>query len=338
MNQQTFHPYIPLSPGAGKAFDNDAKCMRRFEAYPNSMQTHKYMPGPHEPQPGDPKPKDNFVACTGAKTRHLLNFTMPNKQLKSINSDGSENFKTSFATLSIGGNDIGFSKILRGCLLTLKSHCDESLANATNELYCGSFFAKYNNVLTEMIEKRFHLTPDADFAYRTWVYQTSYSQFFEEDTTQCNKASFLPFGPYATQELRKKLNRLTQSLNYVLQYWIDMRNVHWTLDKSMWGDKYFTAIDWVNVDWVYTGHRFCREGVNEPNYKDPDTWFYYLPIPRALDGNCSEVEVGEAIEKFTWEPDEPGEYTWNLDDPSSLGDLGDKVNWVRTFHPNYTMT
>ncbi len=142
---------------------------------------------------------------------------------------------------------------------------------------------------------------------RTALYQTGYPQFFDSFTTQCNTITLMYglIGPKLVQERRRNLNRLTHEVNYVLQYWMDNINVHHTTQK-FWDTRYSTALDWVDQDLMYTNHRFCRQGINEPDRGNPDTWFFHLRIPRPADSvsaenNNTAAAIVEFNRIFTWE-------------------------------------
>jgi lysophospholipase L1-like esterase len=61
----------------------------------------------------------SFTACSGAKTGDVLS-----KQLGPLSAS------TNYVTISIGGNDAGFSSVLTQCLLPWPFSCDSDIANA----------------------------------------------------------------------------------------------------------------------------------------------------------------------------------------------------------------
>ncbi|KAL2036528.1 hypothetical protein N7G274_010713 [Stereocaulon virgatum] len=76
--------------------------------------------------------------------------------------------------------------------------------------------------------------------------------------------------------------------------------------------RYFTALDWLDTDILYTYHRFFRKNVIEPNRKDPNTWFFHLRIPGLVEetgaennntgmGNVTVAGIAESNCTFTWE-------------------------------------
>lgn len=60
-----------------------------------------------------------FAACSGARTADVLSGQL-----------GSLNAATSFVTITIGGNDAGFSNVIETCDLASDSSCDNAIANA----------------------------------------------------------------------------------------------------------------------------------------------------------------------------------------------------------------
>ncbi|KAF2265191.1 hypothetical protein CC78DRAFT_567765 [Lojkania enalia] len=282
-------------PGAGESFDGDwdHECMRGTMAYPNQMQNDDIMKGPNGR--GDPKPEFDFVACTGAQTYDLLDMEKEDNQLKKIDAD-----QTTFATLSITGNDVRFSEILKACVFGLAGKCDKKLKQAEDIMFNSTLWTQYNKVLNETLLNRFKIPKDDP---HTLVYQQGYIQFFNDTTDQCDNAKFRRGGPKLTKELRKTMNTLTHKLNYVVQYWMDLRNVEWTSEN---GPFWSTYVDWVDVDWKYNNHRFCRQGVDEPDQENEDTWFFHLPWPISFDDD-DDPKIVDSLSNFTWTPGVPSE-------------------------------
>ena len=311
-------------PGAGDPYGQDVGCMRGENAYPPQMQRDRNMPGPSNP--GKPsKPRWDFKACTGDKTQNLTDVNNPNYQLGAVSES------TSFLTLSIGGNDVSFSKILKRCVYGLNANlgsCDDFIANARKKMYSKQLYDNYNNVLNSALEKLNYEQRDSS-AKRTVLYQTGYPQFFDSFTTQCDSVTFMWgfIGPKMTRELRREMNRLTHELNYVLQYWMDNINVHHTTQAD-WDTRYSTALDWADQDLVYKDHRFCRQGVLEPSRGNPDTWFFHLRLPATADssnaggnGTGAQNNTNAALAQFE------NTFTWE-------GQSATRPTWVtKTFHP-----
>lgn len=115
-----------------------------------------------------------------------------------------------------------------------------------------------------------------------------------------------------TEEQRERLNMVGQELNSALATWIDEANYIYTdfIDRQKQAPK-TSMIKFANQDFRYNGHRMlnrprtfqvttmrgvfgfvpaamyasqlltivtgmCREGVEEPDLDDEDTWFFHL--------------------------------------------------------------
>ncbi|KAF2653161.1 hypothetical protein K491DRAFT_680761 [Lophiostoma macrostomum CBS 122681] len=337
-------------PGAGNEYDpggGSGKCMRRHLAYAPILQADENMLGPNGPR--NQKPTFTFAACTGDTTKDLLDFSDPNaNQLQKIRSG-----ETTFATLSIGGNDILFADILAVCVYgkTLKNvgrTCGKELEKAGAILFGRDFHGRYMQMLDYVITEKFKWQEPNEASV---LYQTGYIQFFDDFTTYCDSHDFLGLNPQApkmTQDRRRTLNLIVHQLNEVLQYWIDLHNNPRTkyINRDGQMRRYVTPIHFVNIDWRYNDHRFCREGVKEPDRKTEDTWFFHapkVPVPKAQQNN--ETWINETVELWplTWEPGRPGQPGLDLNanpdeelppfDPNNITHLLAKESIVRTFHP-----
>ena len=221
--------------------------------------------------------------------------------------------------ISMAGNDVRFSSVLKACVykLPFAGKCQDRLDQAEEIMYNSTLWTQYNSVVTEVIN-RFNPTWPVD---HTLVYQQGYLQFFDETTDQCDGAQFRRYGPYITKDLRKTLNVLTHQLNYVIQYWMDLRNVGWTTRQPL-GTHLLTALDWVDTDWRINNHRFCRPDVREPS-NDDNTWFFHLPRP--IRSGMDENEAYDFLDR-SWSPE--------LDPSPTNVSPGALPIWVmKTFHP-----
>jgi lysophospholipase L1-like esterase len=94
--------------GAG-SYDLDSNCQRSSNAYPAKWAAS------HSPA------SFNFAACSGATTADVLN-----NQLGGLNSS------TSLVSITIGGNDAGFSSVMQTCVIGSDSSCVNAVNNAKN--------------------------------------------------------------------------------------------------------------------------------------------------------------------------------------------------------------
>jgi hypothetical protein len=266
----------------------------------------------------------------------MMDSTNPNFQAGAVGP------ATEFVTLSIGSTEIDLAKILQTCVYGLASggpNCTTALQNARNMLYSPIFFNNTRNLFSEILGR---MDWNDRPRKRTAIYVTGYPQFFDVNPgispDQCDGVSFRPpwiaGGPKISKELRVVVNELTHELNYMLQLYIGMMNAQWSDSGHGVNSMFANAIDFADVDVLYTNHRFCRDGANnnpiiEPATKDTSVWFYHLGAPeRALAGftpNSNDVNTrttAQQVEQF-----------WNMTAAPGTS-VSTIPNWVlRTFLP-----
>lgn len=85
------------------------------------------------------------ISCSGAETRHLFGATAEDKQYETPQlQQGYLDANTTLVTLSIGGNDVGFSPVLQSCVAAYM----ETMATATNFFCDGEKPAVYAKLKT----------------------------------------------------------------------------------------------------------------------------------------------------------------------------------------------
>jgi lysophospholipase L1-like esterase len=98
------------SSGTGtRSYTLDSTCQRSIYAYPYLVAQAR------------PNTNLTFVACSGAQTADVMN-----NQVSSVNSS------TNIVTITIGGNDAGFSSVVTQCALPWPWSCDSNITNARN--------------------------------------------------------------------------------------------------------------------------------------------------------------------------------------------------------------
>jgi lysophospholipase L1-like esterase len=98
------------SSGTGtRSYTLDSTCQRSIYAYPYLVAQAR------------PNTTLSFAACSGAKTGDVLS-----KQISSVTSD------SRFVSITIGGNDAGFSSVITQCALPWPWSCDSNITNAQN--------------------------------------------------------------------------------------------------------------------------------------------------------------------------------------------------------------
>jgi lysophospholipase L1-like esterase len=108
------------SSGVGtNSYTLNSSCLRGVYAYPYLISQQR------------PNTSLNFVACSGATTTSLMS-----SQISAVNSS------TNVVTVTIGGNDVGFSSLILQCTL---GSCNTALNNTRNALP-GSLNSKLDTV------------------------------------------------------------------------------------------------------------------------------------------------------------------------------------------------
>jgi lysophospholipase L1-like esterase len=98
------------SSGTGtRSYTLDSTCQRSIYAYPYLVAQAR------------PNTTLSFAACSGAKTGDVLS-----KQISSVTTDAR------FVSITIGGNDAGFSSVITQCALPWPWTCDSNITNAQN--------------------------------------------------------------------------------------------------------------------------------------------------------------------------------------------------------------
>jgi len=253
------------------------------------------------PEPSSPSPFQ-WLSCTGSTTADLL--SNPNSKIKSLSSSSSSSlsqidaftlspFLPAFATLSIGGNDLGFFDVMNACIFRFYSFysggCDAALAASDAAIRSLEFETRLTLVLIEVLDKvRWELRPDF------FITVTGYARFFDAETEGCDDVSLgvwwsgdgvVRHGPKLKRETRRRMNRLVEEVNAKLRRTVEGVNRRFGFGPGFGdggGNGGRERVVFVDFDDVFEGHRFCEQGVEEPDYKREDTWFF---LPGGLDGN-----------------------------------------------------
>ncbi|MFE9598398.1 SGNH/GDSL hydrolase family protein [Streptomyces hokutonensis] len=189
-------PYVALgdsyASGAGLAGVKDAECDRTSGSYPSLIARFFAVAGPRHSF------KD--VTCSGATTRDFWNARGSKPpQIDALTSD------TRLVTLTLGGNDVGFSSVLATCARVASSDRDGSP--------CERYFtADGKDVLEERVatmEGRVHDVL-ADIRRRSphaKVIVVGYPALFPDDGVACPEVPFAK-GDFAyLRDTTKKANR-----------------------------------------------------------------------------------------------------------------------------------
>ncbi|KIX03421.1 uncharacterized protein Z518_06973 [Rhinocladiella mackenziei CBS 650.93] len=246
--------------------------------------------------------ESNFknLACGGTASSAVLRNQVPYIR-------GSD-----LVTITVGGNEVDFSVILNECIYHWNptSTCDAELVKARMLIESAVLWNNLDGVISGAIKQ---LKPNA------LLLITGYARFFNEETAFCDHATFSQTKPldYLTKSKRKALNQLVSMLNDVIQA---MAEVHGAV--------------YVDLDKAFEGHRFCEEGVKEPDIERSETWFFNLSPP---DTGTTEIERSLQIQAGGLEVDELEVGTsdilpikkWRTFHPTSLGHKGISEQIVR---------
>ncbi|EGE79488.2 esterase [Blastomyces dermatitidis ATCC 18188] len=213
-----------------------------------------------------------FLACSGAVLG--IPGTSFSKQ-KSISRQIKALKPTDLATLSIGGNDVGFFNILNACVYRFygirSGNCNEQLTKSKRLISSDKFADAYTKTLTNILAKgtgpHFRLLA------------LGYSPFFDEALSEdCTKRSFgywRMWRPKLTVKLRRQLNEIPLYLN----------NRIVQLIKVM-GDERIVWVDWAPK---FKDHLFCQPGKKRPSDGD-NTWFFDIDS-RSKNLSVDDVDV-----------------------------------------------
>ena len=246
-----------VGAGPQDANDNYLGCFRFPLAYPPTMQSGD---GSLQPNPL----RFNNVACSGNTFQQILDKEFLDEPEK----DGRYGTRPvwgnapEFATITMGGNDVGILNLVLTCIYSLKlwgDDCDTVIANGFATLDTPEFTSKAKEVIQKALDKGHGTRIGPEFKF----FVTGYAQFFNQVREQCNTVSFKrPWSPaapeYLTIERRTSMNKLALALNSKLH------DVVSTFDPAQ--------VFWIDYDAAFDGHRFCDR--DEPDPSDDETWIF----------------------------------------------------------------
>ncbi|CAM1501517.1 Fc.00g035010.m01.CDS01 [Cosmosporella sp. VM-42] len=216
--------------------------------------------------------------------------------------------RASIATLSIGGNDVGFSELVSNCIVTpfvnsgVRVTCSDAKKKAADYLsdtgdsgLRAKLKEAYLSILNKSGQEYFHL------------YVTGYAKFFNEATADCANTTFYwfqpryhPYGPdpdddlvYLTTDVRSELNDLVGQLNGVISGAVSDANEAYGSNQA----------HFVNVDSSFSdNHRWCENPngeFHEPDESRDDTWFFlsaWKDVSIGAPGGAGAIDDYEAAE------------------------------------------
>lgn len=219
--------------GAGDFIPPEQPCRRFTNSYPNQMNKDARLRA-------SPDHKFNPVMCSGSTFKNIHSGG-PYSQTDQLG-----NGNPTVATLTIGGNNVGFRAILTACIYRFyawrSGDCTEELAKSQAIMDSPDFA----NGLAQAIKDAMGKAKDPSFR----LFVTGYAAFFNEDTDQCNNvnvAFWWGSSSYWTKELRKAMNTLLMNLNARIS----------EVTNGLGNNR----VAYVDVNQRYDTHRFC-----EPRY------------------------------------------------------------------------
>jgi lysophospholipase L1-like esterase len=221
-------------------------------------------------------------ACGGASTFSVLRDQVPWIR------------KDDIVSVTVGGNEVDFFLLLNECIYQWHplSTCEAEWRRSRTLIESGEFVDNYEAMVKGTVKR---LKPDGG----GMLFVTGYARFFNEETVACDHASFSTRDPRntLTRPMRRRFNDLIRSLNDVIRAATETHGA-----------------TYVDIDSIFEGHRFCEDGVEEPDVTRSDTWFFNTKnVPGAL------LLGSDPEAHFTQQ---------GLFDP-----IVDFMNFTRTFHP-----
>ncbi|KAK4943536.1 hypothetical protein LTR10_016830 [Elasticomyces elasticus] len=188
-----------------------------------------------------------ILACGGAITLTVLHDQIP------LVGD------PDLLSVTVSGNEVDFVGVLNECVYHFwpSSTCEAEVAKARR--LTESALGDNLRALIRGANER--LRPGA------LLIVTGYARFFNAQTDLCDHATFSRTRPldYLTKAKRRTLNGLVDILNDVIR-----------ATAEAYGAVY------LDIDTVFEGHRFCEEGVQEPDIERSETWFFNIPAPETV--------------------------------------------------------
>lgn len=221
------------------------------------------------------------VACSGADTPYFLD-----NEIKPIDAN------TDMATLTIGGNDIGFFDLLKACIFQFNhfTSCSDQL-KTSGDTITNDFPALIDSDIAAILKQ----VSNEGFK----LYLTGYAEFFNPSTTQCNNVSFNFWEKpenqaNLTEALRTSTNGLVDSINDELSKAVDRANE---------GDQRKPVV-FVNYNDAFEDHRYCDVGLTEPDPGETqeERWFQenwlFKQNSDPYSGNAIALDYQSAAESY----------------------------------------
>ncbi|KAI1428363.1 SGNH hydrolase-type esterase domain-containing protein [Xylaria sp. FL1777] len=214
---------------------------------------------------------------------------------------------TNVATLTIGGNDVGFSDLVTYCVVIPwpwsngeknRKKCieyEEAALDHMDDESSEGLKAKLTASYLKILQKGYDAHgPGLD------LYVTGYPQFFESETDDCKNSTFDYYWSgykyvhgdnivMLTQDLRRELNYLVDHLNDAIADAVDDAN-------EAWGSYRTHFVPMAGRFAAGADHRWCAtEDVHEPDKTREDTWFFLSGWPDVDSSASAQQDESEAL-------------------------------------------
>ncbi|KAN0070673.1 SGNH hydrolase-type esterase domain containing protein [Elaphomyces granulatus] len=211
----------------------------------------------------------NFLACSGDTCQKVQQTQKPSA-------------KADLVTLTVGGNDVGFSDVIEACVYQfgsiLAQSCDSALTQTQNNI-AGPLW----NSLWNTIQSIMTTVGKSNKNFKLFV--TTYPQFWNQDTDQCDSTSFSYWsGPTGSDKMTKAKRTSMNNLSIQMKGVIQSVIANWNDPKN---SNYDARVHYVDIDSAFQGHRFCENEYQEPWWNDepngrPDQWIFQLFTDESL--------------------------------------------------------
>ena len=278
-------PQVVASESSGQSGDSDAGTTP-FVAFGDSFAAgmgtgNTSWDGCRQGEFSYPK----FIASATKNENHFQNLPCSGATLDSVllGSEGSqieawENAnRTKFATLTVGGNDVGFYDVLTACVARVggifAGDCDAQLAEANETIHSDEFFAKQQMAMEQIISKA------NNTSFR--LFSVGYPRFFDADQDDCEQVTFGFWNPHHNigyqsdwsavwlhKGLRMVLNDLIFELDQVILKATKAVNTRYMETRQT------MPVTFINPNDVFQTHRFCEGDAKEPDSARMQTWFF----------------------------------------------------------------
>lgn len=177
--------------------------------------------------------------------------------------------------MSVGLEYINFTQIVNDCVYRFKAresgNCDETIAVTLDKVE-----AELVSPVRKMIENAL----EGDRVSSFQLYLVGFAKFWNSETDQCDKA-FWTF--WSEKSFDVEENLMTKERRRIMNNWIARVNEILNDVVETFRNEGETRVHFVDIDTAFEGHRFCEEGVIEPQQNDeprPEAYLFQYQTSR----------------------------------------------------------